>query len=120
MEHLWRTKQSRLNREAEEQKYWEWKQEQARQEKLLEQEQSRKAELETKASDWKKAGDIRAYIEAIDKSYLNKQIALESERFLTWKEWALAHANDLDPIVSGNPLVHLTGEMSDKDENEWV
>lgn len=80
-----RAENERLEREREHQR------EMARYQGLIE-----------KVRAWQTADEIRSFVEAV-----RNQVAgnLEAERdFSAWKEWALAHADRIDPLHAENPL----------------
>ena len=110
IEKIWCRKKNRLAAEERERQYWKERERKLQIEELLKTELERKQALETKASNWKKAQDIRDYVGAVTKAYEGKHFAIESTEFLDWKKWALAHARDLDPIESENPLIALAAE----------
>lgn len=102
IERMWEIKKIRLKREEEERQRWNRHKEAEQQAKLLKEEQERKSALEAQAANWKKAEEIREYVAAVT------TISEHPEDILNrWKEWALAHADAIDPIVSGDPLVPL-------------
>lgn len=115
IEKLWSIKKQRMECEEEDRQRWKRREEAEHREKLLKEEQQRKAALETKTADWKKARDIREYVAAVISACSDKQLTIDEDTVDNWKQWALAHAEELDPIAAGNPLVDL---MSPVDENE--
>ncbi len=88
----------RLRREweAEEQKR-RWKLEEER--RLAEMERKREkirySRLIGDCEDWRRATDIRACVAAVEASDLARK---DAEAFATWKLWALAHADRIDPL----------------------
>lgn len=57
--------------------------------------------LLSQAGNMHKANQIRAYVAAVGEA---NKVALEpmsQEEFISWKKWALAQADQIDPIVSG-------------------
>ncbi len=73
------------------------------------QEEARKAEaarfqgLIKRAAQWRQAAEIRAYVEAVAKA-ADARGDIDQQKLREWSEWALAHADGLDPLVSGDPL----------------
>lgn len=108
IEKLWSIKKKRLIGEQEEQLRWQRQKEALRQGELLKAEQERKAMLVTKASNWRKASEVRAYVTAVIKAYQEKCLDIDERILISWKEWALAHAEELDPISSNQPLIDLS------------
>lgn len=108
IEKIWTIKKQRLKREEEEDLRRKRYLEEENRKKLLKEEQERKNELETKAAQWKKAHDIRKYVDAVSKAFIeNKLDGMDKDKLEDWKRWALTHAINIDPIASGNPLVEL-------------
>lgn len=100
IERIWHETKRRLEDEAEQHERWQQEQARQKREEEIKAEQARKSALETKASNWKKAQDIRDYIAAVQASDLAKE-----PEFQKWKEWAMAHAGAIDPIANGNPFI---------------
>jgi len=48
------------------------------------------------AADWRKAAEIRAYVEAVSR----QASAASNDEFEKWQQWALLEADKLDPITS--------------------
>lgn len=106
IEKIWLQKKERLKHQEEDNRRWEQQKERERQAKLMKEENDRKAALAAKANDWKKARDIREYVAAVT-SVFKESLAIDSDKLMAWKDWALAYADELDPIASGNPLIDL-------------
>lgn len=88
-------------RAAAEQVRWEaqkQKWERGRQEKL---EQDRRAALLKIVKDWRDAGEIRAFVEALKKAVNDGEFRPNAEVFEPWLDWAMERAKHLDPILSG-------------------
>lgn len=108
IEKIWTIKKQRLRREEEEELRRKKYLEEENRKKILKKEQERKDELETKAAQWQKAHDIRKYVDAVSKVFIeNKFDGIDKNKLEDWKNWALAHATNIDPIASGNPLVEI-------------
>lgn len=107
IEQLWELKKQRLESEAYQRR---WQEEQQRQRKIEEAqaiEKQRKEDLETKAFNWKKAAGIREYVAAVESTFKQGTLKVGSEEFNTWKMWALAHADALDPITRDLQIIGL-------------
>ncbi len=118
IEKIWWTKKQRLEREEAEHQRWERQKEEWHQEELRKAEQARRDKLVTKAEHWKKAKDIREYVAAVEKACRNNELILDPNTLSHWINWALAYANELDPIISGRPLMDLAAVDPDADTNE--
>lgn len=69
-----------------------------RQEEARQHERARRDGLIARATDWRRATDIRAYIQAVEATLAP---SAETE---AWKAWALESANALDPLSAGDAL----------------
>lgn len=118
IEKIWWAKKKRLEHEEAERQRWQQKQEEWRQEELLKEEQERTKELEAKADNWKNAQTVRDYVAAVLKAAGDNQLDINADTLVRWKEWALAHAADLDPITAGDPLTDLAVGEVDKNLEE--
>ena len=96
IEQLWFIKKKRLQREEERHQHWLQEQERERQRQVAGVERQKKRQLLKDSLNWKRARRIRQYVKAAEGE---KQADLEE--FVKWKEWALAYADELDPLVSG-------------------
>jgi hypothetical protein len=45
--------------------------------------------------------------QAVEKAVQNNELTIEEDQLSLWKKWSIRHADGLDPIISGNPLVDL-------------
>jgi hypothetical protein len=77
---------------------------------------ARERALRLHAGAWRRATDIRQYVEAV-RCAANGPSALSSMEIDRWADWALAHADQLDPIVSGRAL---TLELLECDKGDLV
>ncbi len=68
------------------------------------QEQQKKDLLEDKVNCHLRASNIRNYVSEVLQANKDGKINLQNAELLAWKTWALAYADDLDPIVSKGPL----------------
>lgn len=95
-----------INREAI--KIKTWRAEREREQIKWEEKRRKEAEeaenvrtLENYLTNWRKAQEIRAFVEAVRQKYADADgIAPESE-LGQWLEWANAHANKTDPLTAG-------------------
>lgn len=56
----------------------------------------------------RQAEDIRALIARVEQALMRDgSSVVSSEQLAHWKSWALAQADDLDPVLSGQVLTHL-------------
>jgi hypothetical protein len=85
----------RLKREEAAQREWEAQKERWRQQELREREEKRFQALCREAENWRRAGDIRAYVAAVLAAP-----GADLEALKEWSEWALKKADELDPIAS--------------------
>lgn len=87
----------------------EWEKEERRQEearRLKEEELKRVKGLENEALNWHKSQDIRSYIQAAEKAYLQKDGSIQpGSEFEKWRAWAIQQADRLDPLINKLPSV---------------
>lgn len=103
----------RHEREAVEQrKRWAEEQERHRQEMERKRETIRFRRLVQSAEAWQTAGRIRAYVEEVRNRRGHAATAQEGPELDQWAQWALAHADRIDPLLSDN-LLNLTVSDSD-------
>lgn len=50
------------------------------------------------AKDWEKANRLRSYIEVVERKKRNEHPDELPDKDIKWLEWALKHANRIDPI----------------------
>jgi hypothetical protein len=103
--HALEIKQDRLEREK---RHQEWLAEEERRRKLLEAivyEKRRIHDLEVEADNWHDAQRIRAYIEAVKKAKLQKDVHMDDDAFTQWIAWAQQHADRLDPLTESPPSI---------------
>jgi hypothetical protein len=94
----------RLKKEEWNRQYQEKAKEQARLEKEQKNELQRRAALETKVLNYKKAQDIRGYIEDVQKAAHEKRVTINEEALLNWVKWAHDYADKLDAILINQPI----------------
>lgn len=74
-------------------------------------EQERLTLLELSAQKWRQANDIRALVEAVMAASSKERYAAASHQLSAWREWALSHADRIDPVLSGEMY-----DMVDEDD----
>lgn len=90
---------------AEEHRRWE---EERRLARLVELESKRLADLRTSGELLRQAEEIRALVARVESALLRgSSPELTPERVSKWKSWALAQADRIDPVQSGQVLSHL-------------
>lgn len=75
--------------------------EKQRQEAEIQAELDRKTGLRQRATSWRIATELRAYVSAVEDASADPA---DRETLKTWKEWALQHADEIDPIRNGSAL----------------
>ncbi len=60
---------------------------------------------------WLQAADVRAYVDAVHTAARRGRAKIDRERLKTWASWALARADQMDPIVVGDPLTESEDEI---------
>ena len=63
-------------------------------------EQARIDHLLDEAAALRRAGEIRAYVDAVRAVFATETIAISAEELLHWSKWALAEADRIDPVRS--------------------
>lgn len=98
-------------------KRWE---EERRLARLGELEKKRLSDLRASGELLREAEEIRALVVKVESAVLREDSAeLTSEQVLRWKSWALAHADSIDPVRSGQVLTHLyIPELDGNDEED--
>ena len=72
--------------------------ERERQEQLLKQERKKRRQLLSDSLGWRKAGEIRAFVAAVN-ARNNQELEGKTKTQLDhWSAWALAEADRLDPL----------------------
>ncbi len=98
-------KEDRLEREKQ---HREWLAKEERRQELLEairREKKRVQDLETEVENWHRAERIRAYIEAVKKSKVQKDPNINSSSLAQWITWAQQQAARFDPLAESPPSV---------------
>lgn len=88
----------------EERKRWALERQRAEIRKL---EEKRVADLQASGELLRKAGEIRALIEQVGAAVERGRFDLPKTQLERWRAWASAHADSLDPVLSGQVLAHL-------------
>ena len=98
-------------------KRWE---EERRLARLGELEKKRLSDLRASGELLREAEEIRALVVKVESAVLREDSAeFTSEQVLRWKSWALAHADSIDPVRSGQVLTHLyIPELDGNDEED--
>jgi len=82
------------------------KEEEAR--RLKEEELKRMKGLENDTLNWHKSRNIRSYIKASEKAYLQKNRSIiPGAEFDKWRIWASHQADRLDPLLAGSSFGHV-------------
>lgn len=118
IEAMWTEKSSRLKRQEEERERQKEAQARHLREQAAAQEQQRKINLGKKAASWKRAQVLRDYIAAVEQARDQGRLQADETEFISWRAWAMNHADSLDYIVNGNPLISLSGSPEDIDDDE--
>lgn len=95
-----RQRQWELERQLREE---EWAR-QREEERRRQEEQRKVQELSHAAADWARARQVRDFIAACESRMQYDGVA--EDEITAWKEWALAAAEKIDPLVSGYPGLH--------------
>ena len=98
---------------AEQMRVWE---EHRRHERLVSLDKQRLTDLRTSGELLRQAEEIRALVLRVEQAMVRGETieSLSSERLQGWKTWALAQADKLDPVLSGQVLSHLHVAELDK------
>ncbi len=97
-------RRQRLEREEEQRRLLAERMERERKEEARRKEGQRLKGLLQQVERWRRATDVRAYVEAIRKSAKEGRQGLDQERIDELASWALAQAERMDPLVSGDAL----------------
>lgn len=82
--------------------------EERRRERLKQLDEARLADLKTSGELLRQAEEIRALAARVEEAMLEgRSPDLTAERVSRWKQWALARADEIDPVLSGQVLTHL-------------
>lgn len=101
----------------EEEKRERQRQEEARRCELERLREGRMADLRSSGELLRQADEIRALVARVELAMLRDEVpAVSSERLAQWKSWALAQANELDPVISGQIMSHL--HVPELDDNQ--
>ena len=97
-------RRDRLERQEAERRYAEAERERWKQEERRRKEAERVQELLQCVSGWRQAAEIRAYVVAVRTTAETTQPKTGTAHLDEWASWALAQADRLDPLVSGDRL----------------
>lgn len=95
----------RMEREEEERRLLAERIEREEQEEARRKESQKLQGLLQRVARWLQAADIRAYVSAVQAAAGMGRAGINPERLDTWASWALMHADKMDPIAAGDPLV---------------
>jgi hypothetical protein len=96
-------RQQRLEREEDERRRRAAEVARLKQEEARREEARRLTELVQLVNHWRQAADIRAYVEAVRSAVHKGVITVEAGKLDEWVKWALARADQLDPLAAGHP-----------------
>jgi hypothetical protein len=116
IEAMWSEKSERLKKEERDRQCREEEHARYLLREAAENEQQRKINLEKKAFSWKRAQAIREYITAVEAARDQGRLQVDEGEFSGWRTWAMAHADDIDFIANGNPLIKLSEDPEDIDD----
>ena len=93
--------------EEREEQYRRW-QEQRRREEIERRNAERLKHLRTSGDLLRQAEDLRALIARVHEAVTAGSVAVDQDRLEQWERWALAEADRLDPLLSGQIMTHLS------------
>ncbi|MEQ8835300.1 MAG: hypothetical protein RID07_00685 [Lacipirellulaceae bacterium] len=67
-------------------------------------ERDRKLGLRQRVKAWEVAARIRDYVAAVDTAVASDDLSAEYSTVEHWRTWALSHADEIDPLVSGDAM----------------
>lgn len=94
----------RMEREEEQRRLLTERIERERQEESRRKEAERYQGLLQRVDRWLQAANVRAYVDAVRTAAQTGRAQIDPERLKTWATWALAYADQMDPIAVGNTL----------------
>lgn len=94
----------RESREAEERLRRAREEEERRLEAERQAELARKLGLRQRANAWRAATHIREYVAAVQDAAAKGGFSVEPPTIEEWSNWALAHADEVDPLRTGNAV----------------
>jgi hypothetical protein len=97
-------RERREQREAEDRRRWEREKEERRLQAEREAELGRKLGLRQRVKAWQVAAHIRGYVAAVDEAAAKGDVTVEPATLDEWRKWALAHADEIDPLCAGNAI----------------
>lgn len=84
-------------------------QEKRRQEQLAELNRQRLQHLRTSGELLRQAQDIRALVGQVRQAIVEGSANIDDPTLEAWEEWALAQADRIDPVMSGQIMSHIEG-----------
>ncbi len=103
-------RQHRLEQEEEQRRFFAERMEREKREEMRRKEAQRIQALLQQVTRWLQAVDVRAYVDAVHTAARTGRAKLDPERLEEWASWALMQADQMDPIVVGDPLTQSGSE----------
>ncbi len=103
-------RQQRLEREEEERRLLAERTEREKRDEARRKEAQRIQALLQQVTRWFQAANVRAYVDAVRTAVRTDPIKVDPERLDRWTLWALTQADQIDPIVTGDPLTESGSE----------
>jgi hypothetical protein len=97
-------RQHRLEREEDERRRRAEEEARVKREQARREEARRLEDLIQLASHWRKAADIRSYVQAVKTAARKGIVAVDRAKLDDWVKWALGRADKIDPLSAGNPI----------------
>jgi len=97
-------RERREEREAEERRRRQREAEELRKEEARQAELQRQLGFRQRAKAWQVAGQLRDYVAAVRDAADRGEISADPKALDEWAAWALAHADEIDPVRRGNAL----------------
>lgn len=107
----------REERAAAERRRWEAAEIARRKEEERQAELTRKKALREQASAWRQAAEIRGFVAAARAALSDGARPNDPERLEVWSAWALAHADEIDPLASRQTAEALLDHSGEKKAN---
>jgi hypothetical protein len=97
----------RLVETREQAERWSRREEERRLQRLAELNKQRLGHLEQSGALLRQAEELRALVERVGAAVERGTLALAEDDLAAWRAWALARADELDPVLSGQVLSHI-------------
>jgi hypothetical protein len=97
-------RQHRLEREEDERRRRAEEEARMKREEAQRNEARRLTELIQLVNHWHQAVDIRAYVKAVGYAVRTGGFKIENRKLDEWTKWALGRADQIDPLVGGQPI----------------